>query len=132
MTTLAGTYKGPSEKGIWIGPHAPDWTHLFDFGLSSTHPAIGSLGKRRVFQIRFSGEVGEGFSPLYLDYGGSRSVMSIHRSLPLSDVKVRGIVGPLSQPPSGQRKYRGNALSAVCPARRLIWDNGETIRRTFW
>lgn len=70
VTTLAGRYKGPPAKGIWIGPHAPGWTHLFVFGLSSTHPAIGNLGKRRAFQIKFWGEVGEGLEPLYLHYDG--------------------------------------------------------------
>ncbi|MFI6294837.1 hypothetical protein ACIBEJ_24825 [Nonomuraea sp. NPDC050790] len=70
VATLAGTYKGPPAKGIWIGPHTAGWTHLFVFGLSSNHRVFDSLGKRRAFQIKFWGEVGEGLEPLYLHVDG--------------------------------------------------------------
>ncbi|MEV5895919.1 hypothetical protein [Nonomuraea fuscirosea] len=70
LETLAGTYEGPPRKGIWIGPHAPGWTHVFVFGFYSNHPAIRNLGRRRVFQINFWGEVGEGLEPLHLHYDG--------------------------------------------------------------
>jgi len=70
LKTLAGTYEGPPAKGMWIGPHTPGWTHVFVFGLYSGHPAIRDLGRRRVFQINFWGEVGEGLEPLHLHYDG--------------------------------------------------------------
>jgi hypothetical protein len=68
--TLAGTYSGPPTTGIWVGSHAPGWTHIFAFGMPLSHPALSNLGKRRVFQMRFAGETGEGLEPLYLDYDG--------------------------------------------------------------
>ncbi|HEX4817917.1 MAG TPA: hypothetical protein VFV66_34680 [Nonomuraea sp.] len=55
-----------------MGPHAPGWTHIFVFGMWSFHPAIRNLGKRRVFEVHFTGEVGEGLEPLYLNYGGEQ------------------------------------------------------------
>ncbi|NBE93233.1 hypothetical protein FE391_10590 [Nonomuraea sp. KC401] len=36
----------------------------------SNHPAIRNLGRRRVFQINFWGEVGEGLEPLHLHHDG--------------------------------------------------------------
>lgn len=59
-------------QGVWMGPHAPGWTHLFVFGMYSFHPALRNLGKRRVFEMYNAGEVGEGLEPLYLNYDGER------------------------------------------------------------
>ncbi|GAA3572741.1 hypothetical protein GCM10022419_062070 [Nonomuraea rosea] len=72
LETLARTYKGPPAKGVWMGPHAPGWTHIFAVDLYSFHPAIRNLGKRRVFEIYFAGEAGEGLEPLYLNYDGEQ------------------------------------------------------------
>ncbi|MEU6719618.1 hypothetical protein ABZ897_49870 [Nonomuraea sp. NPDC046802] len=70
VETLARTYKGRPAKAIWIGSHAPGWTHLFVFGMTKSYPAITNLGKRRVFDMQYTGDVGEGLSPLYLIYDG--------------------------------------------------------------
>ncbi|WP_406312585.1 hypothetical protein OHA77_29040 [Streptosporangium sp. NBC_01639] len=72
LKTLACMDGSPSEVGIWMSAHAPGWTHIFAFGAYSFHPAIRNLGKRRVFEIYFAGEVGEGLEPLYLNYDGER------------------------------------------------------------
>ncbi|MDP9869319.1 MULTISPECIES: hypothetical protein [Streptosporangium] len=72
LETLAGMNGGGSEKGVWMGPHAPGWTHIFVSGMYSFHPAIRNLGKRRVFEIYFAAEVGEGLEPLYLNYDGEQ------------------------------------------------------------
>src|SRR5688500_8397436 len=70
LATMRDVFVGPPKKAIWMVSHAPGWTHIFVFGLSVTHPAISNLGKRRVFQMRFAGEVGEGLEPLHLKYDG--------------------------------------------------------------
>jgi hypothetical protein len=70
LATMRDVFMGPPKKAIWMGPHAPGWTHIFVFGTYSFHPAIRNLGKRRVFEIYFAGEVGEGLEPLYLNYDG--------------------------------------------------------------
>ncbi|MEU8041725.1 hypothetical protein [Streptosporangium sp. NPDC049078] len=72
LKTVFETYEGLPEKAIWMGQHAPGWTHTFAFGMYSYHPAIRNLGKRRVFEIYFSGEIGEGLEPLYLNYDGEQ------------------------------------------------------------
>jgi len=72
LVTLARTYEGPPAKGVWMGQHAPGWTHIFAVDLYSFHPAIRNLGKRRVFEIYYAGEVGEGLEPLYLNYDGEQ------------------------------------------------------------
>lgn len=43
-----------------------------ELGMWSFHPAIQNLGKRRVFEIQFTGEAGEGLEPLYLNYDGEQ------------------------------------------------------------
>ncbi|MFC0862596.1 hypothetical protein ACFHYQ_09845 [Sphaerimonospora cavernae] len=72
LKTVFETYEGLPEKAIWMGPHAPGWTHIFVFGTYSFHPVIHNLGERRVFEMYFAGEVGEGLEPLYLNYDGER------------------------------------------------------------
>ncbi|MEV4897072.1 hypothetical protein AB0K48_47780 [Nonomuraea sp. NPDC055795] len=72
LTTLARMDEGPETMGVWMGPHAPGWTHAFVFGMWSFHPAIRNLGKRRVFEIQYMGEAGEGLEPLYLNYDGEQ------------------------------------------------------------
>jgi hypothetical protein len=72
LKTVFMTYEGMPEKAIWMGSHAPGWTHIFAFGMYSFHPAIRNLGKRRVFEMYFAGEVGEGLEPLYLNYDGEQ------------------------------------------------------------
>ncbi|WP_049569962.1 hypothetical protein [Nonomuraea sp. SBT364] len=59
-------------RGVWMGPHAPGWTHMFVFGMYAFHPAIRNLGERRVFEIYNAGEFQEGLEPLYLNYDGER------------------------------------------------------------
>lgn len=70
LATMRDAFVGQPKKAVWMGSHAPGWTHVFVFGLPFSHPAISNLGKRRVFHMRFTGEVGEGLEPLYLDYDG--------------------------------------------------------------
>ncbi|TDD03191.1 hypothetical protein [Nonomuraea diastatica] len=72
LRTLARMDAEPDAMGVWIGPHAPGWTHAFVFGMWSFHPAIRNLGKRRVFEVQYTGEVGEGLEPLYLNYDGEQ------------------------------------------------------------
>ncbi|MCF6471954.1 hypothetical protein FAF44_26700 [Nonomuraea sp. MG754425] len=72
LKALAGMDDDPNALGVWMGPHAPGWTHAFVFGMWSFHPAIQNLGKRRVFEIQFTGEAGEGLEPLYLNYDGEQ------------------------------------------------------------
>ncbi|OPG11397.1 hypothetical protein [Microbispora sp. GKU 823] len=72
LATMQDVFIGPPEKAIWMGPHAPGWTHMFAFGMYSFHPVLRNLGKRRVFEMYFAGEVGEGLEPLYLNYDGEQ------------------------------------------------------------
>ncbi|MEV0232167.1 hypothetical protein [Nonomuraea sp. NPDC050786] len=72
LKTLDEEAVDPDAKGVWMGPHSPGWTHAFAFNLYSSHPAILNLGKRRVFELYFAGEVGEGLEPLYLNYDGEQ------------------------------------------------------------
>ncbi|MGW0808198.1 hypothetical protein [Nonomuraea sp. NPDC002799] len=69
-TLGTSVYHGHPEVGIWIGPHAPGWTHLFAFNLHLHPLGLPNLGKRRVFEIDYTGEVGPGLSPLHLYYDG--------------------------------------------------------------
>ncbi|MDP4511100.1 hypothetical protein [Nonomuraea turcica] len=61
----------PERAAVWIGPHAPGWTHVLVFGLHPYHPAIRNLGKRRVFEIFCREELGE-LEPLNLYYDGEQ------------------------------------------------------------
>jgi hypothetical protein len=70
LDTLESVYRGHPEVGIWIGPHAPGWTYLFAFSLYLHPRGFPNLGKRRVFEIDYTGEVGPGLSPLHLYYDG--------------------------------------------------------------
>ncbi|WP_433365711.1 hypothetical protein [Streptosporangium sp. CA-115845] len=71
LETLIEMYQGRPADTVWIGPHAPGWTHVLAFGLYPYHPAIRNLGKRRVFQIRYDDDryLLEG---LYLYYDGAQ------------------------------------------------------------
>ncbi|MEN3539072.1 hypothetical protein AAH991_28440 [Microbispora sp. ZYX-F-249] len=72
LQTVFTLYEGLPDKAVWMGPHAPGWTHMFAFGMHSFHPVLRNLGKRRVFEMYFAGEVGEGLEPLYLNYDGEQ------------------------------------------------------------
>ncbi|GLX94743.1 hypothetical protein [Herbidospora sp. NBRC 101105] len=69
LGTLIDLYQGRPADTVWLGPHAPGWTHVLAFGLYPYHPAIRNLGKRRVFQVRYDDDryLLEG---LYLYYDG--------------------------------------------------------------
>jgi len=59
------------QAAVWIGSHAPGWTHVLAFGLHPYHLAIRNLGKRRVFEIFCREELGE-LEPLNLYYDGKQ------------------------------------------------------------
>ncbi|GAA3132477.1 hypothetical protein [Streptosporangium carneum] len=69
LETLVEAYQGRPADTVWIGPHAPGWTHVLAFGLYLFHPAIRGLGKRRVFEIRYD-HAQYDLEGLYLDYDG--------------------------------------------------------------
>ncbi|OPG11398.1 hypothetical protein [Microbispora sp. GKU 823] len=72
LETATEVYGSTRERGaVWIGPHAPGWTHVLVFGLHPYHPAILNLGKRRVFEIFCREELGE-LDPLNLYYDGAQ------------------------------------------------------------
>ncbi|MFD1938766.1 hypothetical protein ACFSKW_45620 [Nonomuraea mangrovi] len=69
--TLVEMYQGRPADTVWIGPHAPGWTHVLAFGLHPFHPAIRNLGKRRVFEIRYD-EAQYELEGMYLYHDGER------------------------------------------------------------
>jgi len=72
LKTAVGVYGRIQEQAaVWIGSHAPGWTHVLAFGLHPYHLAIRNLGKRRVFEIFCREESGE-LEPLNLYYDGKQ------------------------------------------------------------
>ncbi|GAA3442731.1 hypothetical protein [Planomonospora venezuelensis] len=71
LETLIEMYQGPQADTVWIGPHAPGWTHVIAFGLYSYHPAIRNLAKRRVFEICYDDDQYD-LDLLYFYYDGER------------------------------------------------------------
>ncbi|WP_219471574.1 hypothetical protein [Nonomuraea rhizosphaerae] len=60
LETALGMYEGQWGKAdVWMGPHAPGWTHILAFGLYPGHPAVLGLGPRRVFEIFCCEELGK-------------------------------------------------------------------------
>ncbi|GIH56407.1 hypothetical protein Mro02_33210 [Microbispora rosea subsp. aerata] len=72
LETAIEVYGRIEERAaVWIGPHAPGWTHVLAFGLHPYHPAVLNLGKRRVFEIFCRAELGE-LDPLNVYYDGEQ------------------------------------------------------------
>ncbi|MEO3793057.1 hypothetical protein ABGB14_22820 [Nonomuraea sp. B10E15] len=71
LETAVGMYPGPPEMVVWIGPHAPGWTHVLAFGMDPYRLGVINLGKRRVFEIHCDEELGR-LDPLYLYYDGEQ------------------------------------------------------------
>ncbi|KAA9376898.1 hypothetical protein F5972_20745 [Microbispora cellulosiformans] len=59
------------RAAVWIGPHAPGWTHVLAFGLHPCHPAVRNLGRRLVLEMFCREELGV-LEPLNVYYDGRK------------------------------------------------------------
>ncbi|MFE3455838.1 hypothetical protein ACFXJ8_43750 [Nonomuraea sp. NPDC059194] len=69
LQALLEMLPGQGGDTIWTGPVASGWTHILAFGWYPNHPAIRNLGRRRVFEIHYQGELSD-LEPLNLYYDG--------------------------------------------------------------